>query len=45
MKKVFCWPLLAKKGLETADGTNFPNYFYDFESDPMIYLWKIKIKC
>ena len=34
-----------KKGLESADGTSFPNSFYDFESKPMIYLWRVKIKC
>ena len=34
-----------KKGLESADGTNVPNSFYDFESEPMIYLWRVMIKC
>ena len=34
-----------KKGVESADGINVPNSFYDFESEPIIYLWRVKIKC
>ena len=26
-----------KKGLESADGTSFPNSFYDFEKEPIIH--------
>ena len=29
------------KGLESADGTSFPNSFYDFYK---IYLWRVKIE-
>ena len=34
-----------KKGLESADGTNVPNSFYDFTLEPMIYLWRVKNSC
>ena len=34
-----------KKGVESADGTNVPNSFYDFESEPIIFLCRVKIKC
>ena len=30
-----------KKGLECADGTSFPIFFYEFESKPLLqYFWK-----
>ena len=34
-----------KKGVESADGTNVPNSFNDFELESMIYLQRVKIKC
>ena len=34
-----------KKGLESSAGINIPNSFYDFESEPMNYLCRVKIKC
>ena len=35
----------CKKGVESAAGTIVPNSFYNFESEPMIYLWRVKIEC
>ena len=34
-----------KKGLESTDGINVPNSFYDFTLEPMIYLWRVKNNC
>ena len=43
---MFLWPLNArKKGVQSAAGINVPNSFYDFESESMIYLWRVKNSC
>ena len=34
-----------KKGLDSAAGINVLNSFYDFESESMIYLWRVKNSC
>ena len=34
-----------KKGVESAAGINVPNSFNDFESESMIYLWRVKNSC
>ena len=44
-KNVFMALKCQKKGVESAAGINVPNFFYDFESEPMIYLCRVKIKC
>ena len=34
-----------KKGVDIAAGINVLNSFYDFESESMIYLWRVKNSC
>ena len=34
-----------KKEVESAARINCSNSFYNFEPEPMIYLWRVKIKC
>ena len=34
-----------KKGVAIAAGINVLNSFYDFESESMIYLWRVKNSC
>ena len=45
VENVFMALKCQKKGVESAAGINVPNSFYDFESESMIYLWRVKIKC
>ena len=45
VKNVFMAFKGQKKGVDSAAGINVLNSFYDFESESMIYLCRVKNSC